>query len=238
MRILLLALLSVTFATPAHALLRIKLNADSANGRCLPAAKGSPREILRNNRIQTQMEDGTSVPSDVDKALSQVIFAIGEIGDGRFASHSGVTYTFGKKDTYSYHESGTYEIHLNPGSENRSKLEDKRYGGIMNRGVLAHELGHFVSNRDNFRILMQYQDYVTTPCHLTDYAKEVFKRWPRDLRMEEFGEVFAAYITQPSLLAGKGSACERARKFMSQLFNETAKNSLSCESRKASLPAR
>ncbi|MGE3262351.1 MAG: hypothetical protein AB7K68_11275 [Bacteriovoracia bacterium] len=235
--VLLLCALVILAPAQAEALVRVKLNAESANGKCLPPGKGTPKEILQRNQVQSQMEDRRAVPADVDKALSEVIDTIGRIGDGRFHSHWGVLYIFGKKNGFSFQQSDNNEIRLNPGSENRAKIDDKRFGGIMNRGVLAHELGHYVSNRDNFAILHQYMAAVPAACYLTDYARDVYRDFGRELRMEEFAEVFAAYITNPSLLARKGPACEKARRFVSQLFAETANKSESCESRRASLGA-
>lgn len=235
--VLLLCALVILAPAQAEALVRVKLNAESANGKCLPASKGTPQEILRRNQVQSQMEDRSAVPADVDKALSEVIDTIGRIGDARFHAHQGVLYIFGKKSGFSFQQSDNNEIRLNPGGENRAKIDDKRFGGIMNRGVLAHELGHYISNRDNFAILHQYMSAVPEACYLTDYARETASLFMQTLRTEEFAEVFAAYITNPSLLARQGPACEKARRFVGQLFAEATNKSESCESRKASLGA-
>jgi hypothetical protein len=235
--LLLVAALVITPPQLARAanLARVKLDPDSANGRCLPGVKGNAKEILARNRVQAQMEDRSPVPPAVSEALAEVVGPIGQIGDGRFHAHWGVTYVFGRRAGHSFQKANSAEIHVSPGSESLTKLEDKRFGGITNRGLLAHELGHYVSNRDGFAILKRYQGFVTSPCYLTSNAKEVYRSITQTLRREEFAEVFAAYVTNPGLLAHKSKACEHARRFMADLFSEKAPASERCSARRASL---
>lgn len=232
-----LVLVSLFFAPDASALKRIKLDPNSANGRCLPEVKGRATEVLTRNRVGARMTDGKAVPEPVRAALAEVIHTIEKIGARKFDYHHDVTFIFGYRNGFSSHASGTREINLNPGGENSFSLVDKRFGGIMNRGVLAHELAHYISMRDNFNIQLRYQREVPQPCYLTNYAHTTASTGWQTLRTEEFAEVFAAYITQPNLLTGKGGGCKRAREYLAELFEEKRTHSESCETRKASLGA-
>lgn len=216
------ALLLLALTSNAFALKRVKQEPDAANGRCLPKTTGASRNI------SARMADGKPVNPAVLSALQEVIGTIEAMGAGRFDLHAGAIFEFGYNAGPSYHDSGTQIIYLNPGTENRMSLDDDRFGGVMNRAVLAHELAHYIALRDGFRIQLYYQSQVPMPCLVSDYAKDlVATKQDVKLRAEEFAEVFAAYVTNPSLL----SKCKRARDFMAFLFREVPMTS--CAERKS-----
>jgi hypothetical protein len=225
---MLLAIFLLSFS-PAYSapLPLVKLNPAAANGDCLPPAGGTPAAVLRQSGI------GAASPASsvVTSSLARVIGSIARFGSGRFARHRSVTYLFGSEEGFSYHESGTRLIHLNPGAQNRQALRDKRFGGTHNTAVLAHELGHYIAFRDNFAMKRLYESMVPRPCVLTNYAGDPSNGY----RNEEFGEVFAAFVTNPSLLRNQGAACEQARAFWARQFEEPLSASQSCESRRVSL---
>ena len=148
----------------------------------------------------------------VQGALADVVDTIEKIGRGRKKSHRGAHYFFRKDWGYSFHTPGTNIIEMRRGNQNMEQMHDRSHFGMDNRAVLAHELAHYVSIRDNQAIQTQYNWSVWFPCHVTKYAKK--NRW------EEFAEVYAAYVTNPDLLRGKGSSCDKARKFMARLLGE------------------
>lgn len=221
-------LLLLTLTSNAFALKRVKQEPEAANGRCLPATAGASRNV------SARMTDGKPVDPAVLSALQEVIGTIETIGAGRFDLHQGAIFEFSYTAGPSHHDSGTQVIHLNPGSENRLSLDDDRFGGIMNRAVLAHELAHYISLRDGFRVQLYYQTQVPKPCLFTEYSKKLVKsKRDGDLRAEEFAEVFAAYITNPSLL----SNCKKARDFMAFLFRENPVTSCAERKRSSRAPA-
>ena len=227
--IMLSLFMATLFPAPTQAadLKFVKYDVDAANGKCLPPLEESANAVLARNSIG--VTDAAS--PEVNKALAKVISTIARIGKGKFQSQQGVTYLFGKEPGYSYHQSGTTEIHLNPGGQNLHSLKDKRFGGTNNTATLAHELGHYIAFRDNFRVKQMYENYVQSPCTFTWYST-VQKNGYRN---EEFAEVFAAFVSNPSLLQNKGDACDQARVFFSYLFEEAQGKSESCQSRLDSL---
>jgi hypothetical protein len=118
-------------------------------------------------------------------------------------------------------------LSIRPGNENMMALHDKSHGGVCNKGMLAHEIAHYISIRDNQAIQREYERQINPPCYVTRYAGQN--------RIEEFAEVFAAFLTNPDLFKGKGQSCDKARRVIASMFREHPDHSLSCDSRSRSI---
>ncbi len=206
----------------------VKLDPRAARGACLPPLTEQPEQVLARNLISIGSIDNAPIHPVVMASLARVVRTVEKIGLGTFKSHSGLKFIFETKWGYSWHTRGTKEVHISPGTQNLTNVTDKRFGGTNNVAVLAHELAHYISLRDNSRIQNDYTEYAREPCLPTLYS--------RTNRSEEFAEVFAAFVSNPELLLNRGPACERAVSFMVDLFGEKADYSVSCEARRKSLP--
>lgn len=220
-------LILVTNTTNAFALLRVKLDEKAANGSCLVQPDEAASAILTRNEIKVVREGGGAVENTIKQALGIVIGTIESLGAAEFKAQQNVEFLIGVNPGFSYHESGTKLIHINPGAENIRNLHDKSLGGVHNVAMLTHELAHYISLRDGFAIQRKYEWAVWSHCELTDYAKTN--------RYEEFAEVFAAYVTNPSLLQNQSAACDKARLFVGSLLQESPAKSESCGSRLAAV---
>jgi hypothetical protein len=190
----------------------------------------TPRGRAPTKRDHGQEGWGGIVDPVVIESLATVIQAIEGIGRKTFGHHRGLTVIFEAQWGYSWYIHGTNEIHISPGSQNLKNLADKRFGGINNFAMLAHEIAHYISGRDDSSIQKKYDQFVIEPCLVSGYS--------RTNRREEFAEIFASYLTNPELLIGRGYACEVAVRFMGELFAEQASNRMSCDSRRNSLRSR
>lgn len=211
----------------ADPLIRVKLDKRAANGICVPNVVENLETVLLRNKVALVREDRKPVELPVKEALARIIRTIEGISHGTFSYHNDVKLIIKPEWGYSYHTPGTYEIFIRPGSENILHLNNKILGGINNYGMLAHELAHFVSMRNNEFVQNSYDDFVVKFCNHTKYTSAN--------RHEEFAEVFSAFLTNPDLLNNGTASCEIAKQFMSQLFREDPKKSSSCESRSKSL---
>lgn len=220
-------LLVVTNATNAFALLRVKLDERAANGSCLVQPDEASSAILTRNEIKVVRQNGNEVEAPIRQALGIVMGTIESLGAAEFKAQQDVKFLIGDTAGFSFHESGTKLIHINPGAENIRNLHDKSLGGVHNVAMLTHELAHYISLRDGFAIQRKYEWAVWSHCELTDYAKTN--------RYEEFAEVFAAYVTNPSLLQNQSAACDKARLFMASLLQESPSKSESCANRLGSV---
>lgn len=95
-------------------------------------------------------------------------------------------------------------------SQGAMQISISRNGGRQygrNVAQLVHELGHLVGNAGAYR---QYREAVGGRyCVVSGYSD--------DRANEQFAEVFAAFVTYPSLIKdNKSSACQAAYKFFSE----------------------
>ena len=182
---------------------------------------------MRRNNVSLVREDGGPVGEPVREALGRIVRTIEGISRGTFKYHSGVKLIIKSTPGYSYHFAGTYEIIIRPGYESTLRVDNKSFGGTNNYGMLAHELAHFISLRDNAYIQNRYTKDVTVACNLTKYT---FAN-----RREEFAEVFSSFLTNPDLLNNGTTSCKEAKIFLSDLFGEAKHMASNCESRRESL---
>lgn len=184
---------------------------------------GDNRKPTRTNKTGVSNRRKLGTGDGRAKGVANVIHAVDSIGNGKFKAHEGVRFVFGNPGRSSRVSRRTmYDIQLNPGGQNISGVGSRDYGGTHNRALIAHELGHYVG-----RLLYnRYFAAVKGKCFITGYAD--------DNRNEEFAEVFAAYITNPALFAGKSKNCGKAFTFLAKEFGETNIGK-SCESRLRSL---
>lgn len=227
----------------------VKINADAARGNCLPELNRDPNNVLRQSGIEVfTARNRASVPGGSGcqsfsslpnrqaisnpedgrlKALAQVVQTLNTMGSGNLTTHHNIKVVMGSVRGPS--RQCPDHVQLNPGSQNCMGLDDNSYDGTNNIALIAHELGHQVGNGGGFQ--SGYEAAVPSSCRLTTYAGSN--------RREEFAEVFAAYVTNPSIFQGKGQNCEKAFKFLTELFGETPENgtsiNMTCESRLAAL---
>ncbi len=228
-----LAIVLVTFfmsvsCARAGPIFVVKLDPRAARGTCLPPLTEQPEQVLARNSISINSIDNRPIHAAVTTSLARVVRTVEKIGLGTFKAHTDSKFIFETKWGYSWYVPGTKEVHISPGTQNLTSVMDKRFGGTNNVALLAHELAHYISLRDTSKIQNKYTAFASKPCHLTLYS--------RTNRIEEFAEVFAAFVTNPELLLNRGPACVRAASFMADLFGEKAKYSVSCEARRKSLP--
>ena len=231
MRLVTLIIATLLVSASSHAglpaLVRVKQNERAANGLCLPAFPNdqTPDQILARNKIHARTKNGDDLPHAVKRALAHVVSTMEDLGDGRFKAHQGVHMIFRPEMGYSELVNST-TLYIRPGNENMMAMHDTSHGGVCNKGMLAHEIAHYVSLNDR-RIQQAYEEAVPSPCYVTRYAAHN--------RVEEFAEVFATYLTNPDLFKGKGPHCDRARRVMASMFREHPDHSLSCDSRARSI---
>jgi hypothetical protein len=166
---------------------------------------------------------------------SRVLDVIDRIGDGRFQGHRYITlYFYRQRNAVSGRDSEG--VHLRPGNQNEQGLGTTD-GGVHNCGLIAHEIGHQVGwwvppNQPNGAEDRLYDIYFREVgnCRLTGYSRP----HPQRGRVEEFAEVFGAYISNPALFRDKGENCDAAFRFFAEQFGETDIQ-MSCESRRESL---
>jgi len=238
MQTLKIIITSIIFFSPtlslAQSLGLVKSNVQSANGDCLPGATASINTIIKRNKVRPYTGDTSrsgsrnlrtlaSTSDDRLQSLAMVLGTIEQIGRTDFSAQKNVKIVFGRKAQSSRRLSD--HIQLNPGNQNTRPMRSTKYGGTDNMGLIAHELGHEVGNNQNF-----YSRYFKAvgPCNITRYAKSRSRG-----RREEFAEVFAAYITNPSLFQNRGRNCTKAFEFFKTAFNERDLR-MSCSSRRSS----
>ena len=95
----------------------------------------------------------------------------------------------------------------------------------INTAMLMHELGHrlgkYKKNEKSFYSLYRKQ---VKSCYPTRYARKNL--------FEQFAEAFAAYITNPELLLGKGEECKKAYEFFEKSIFPVNGHLSSCDKSK------
>lgn len=222
------------FSVNGYALSLIKLDSKAANGDCLPGMRQSISKTIKKSRVRpytgktsrqgaTNQRKLTNRSDDRLEALAKVVGAIQQIGNKSFSAHKGVKVIFGS--TWGPSRRLPDHIQLNPGNQNTRPMRRTSHGGTDNMALIAHEIGHQVGNTQ--KLYSKYFKAVKA-CNITNYAKNRTRG-----RKEEFAEVFAAYISNPSLFNGKGSNCKKAFKFFANEFGERNAK-MTCRSRRSS----
>ncbi|MGH1468543.1 MAG: hypothetical protein ACRBBP_06655 [Bdellovibrionales bacterium] len=240
--------LSFGYSTSGHL---VKIDADAAQGNCLPPSTRDPNSVLRQSGIEVytarnrpsvpggsgcqsfnNLSGRSSLSNPQDPrlgSLARVISTLNTLGDGRMTAHKNLKVVFGTVRGPS--RQCADHIQLNPGSQNCIGLDSDAHGGVDNVALIAHEIGHQVANANEQEIFRNYTSNVSQ-CRLTSYAVD-------GGRGEEFAEVFGAYVTNPSLFQDKGANCRKAFEFLANLFGETPERgirlNMTCPSRRVAV---
>lgn len=229
-----------SFKAQAQFLKDVKFDKSAARGLCLPKLKEKPSAVLKRNKINvytvgSKKDDfkRTEIPGkDLDGrsyAVAQLIAAIENTGDGRFDYHKGEDFFFSNRDD-GVSRPNSRGVVISASEDNYKALKSSptsNFSGQTNRALLAKMLGYKVAEANKRGSnLQRYLNADAGNCKVSKFAK-------KNTAEDEFAQVFAAYLTNPSLLItlSNKKSCKNALKFMKNLFGET-KTGKSCRASK------
>lgn len=164
--------------------------------KCIPPLKGEAAAILINHGVTTK----NLTPEYIDHVAS-TLNLMDELRGKTINLFRGTEIRYvSKMDIIARQTSGPIEI---------------GFGGMRNRGIVVHEMGHVVGNKkfDDKRTWYQlYNSIVTERCHFSEYSQVSYGGF--GARNEEFAEVFAAYLIAPEMLLEGGPSCRQAHDFL------------------------
>ncbi|MBX2995141.1 MAG: hypothetical protein KF681_09970 [Bdellovibrionaceae bacterium] len=200
----LLSLVFGAYSPGLHAQRRgiVKGDLVASEGSCLPnMSEAQARSVLAEN--------GITYPGGKSEeiiALGKAVQQINAMSGDRTSQIRGTRVEFNNRRSVSRQKSTTPPV-----------IEICRNGHphLGNVGLMAHELGHLIGNKNNARLYSQYKSRVRPRCCLTNYACSNSNSQPRN---EEFAEVFASFIANPSLAANAGGSCPAALNFFKSEF--------------------
>lgn len=174
--------------------------------------------MSENEAMMELASNGMSNPG----ASSQEVIALGEtmarinaLNGGKFSPLQNVTVQFNQSAINNRGKRVTHSFMRNSKTVQMCRGHHHHVGNV---GYLAHELGHLLGNSEGGRWYSSYKSRVpdSKPCHVSSYAA---KNYPdASPRNEEFAEVFAAFVANPSLLENAGGGCKEALNYFQSQF--------------------
>ncbi|MFN7728308.1 MAG: hypothetical protein ACK5P7_04055 [Bdellovibrio sp.] len=184
----------------------VKADLVASTGSCVGGlSESQARQVLAENNITFP-----GAKSEEIVALGKAVQQINAMSGDRTPQIRGTRVEFNNRMAYSRQK-----------STNPPVIEICRNGHphLGNVGLLAHEFGHLVGNQNNARMYSQYKSRINPRCCLTKYSCENRNPQPRN---EEFAEVFAAFIANPSVAENAGGSCAAALSFFKGAFKNGA----------------
>jgi hypothetical protein len=184
----------------------VKADLVASGGSCVTnLSESQARQVLAENNITFP-----GAKSEEVVALGKAVQQINSMSGDRTPQIRGTRVEFNNRRSVSRQK-----------STNPPVIEICRNGHshLGNVGLLAHELGHLIGNQNNARMYSQYKSRVNPKCCLTRYACSNSNRQPRN---EEFAEVFASFISNPSLAENAGGSCAAALSYFKGAFKNGA----------------
>lgn len=167
----------------------MKMDQNGKTGQCTGPLNGSVDEVLNRNGVRVSK----SATGTQKLALAKGIQQLERLSGGPFPAAKGAMFNFLNNQSGYSNQTGS-GINMRGGP-----------GKTANTAYLMHELGHRVGNSGYYS---KYKAAVKSPCNVTHYCSIHYSK--ARYRNEEFGEVFAAFVTHPELLKQGNAACKQA----------------------------
>lgn len=152
-------------------------------------------------------------------ALGTGLVWLEELNDGRPLDMA--TYRGANKYPFIFRNKGTHSQQT-PAGIIISRRGAMKFGS--NVAQLIHELGHLVGNQGGYGDY--YRHVGKAPCVVSGYSDDRFN--------EQFAEVFAAFVTKPTLIKNNPStACKKAWNYFSNVMFSSGENAIACMRGKA-----
>ncbi len=183
---------------------------------CIPVSRVSESkadQLLRSQGLRTQ-----NATSSEKRALGATIMRVQELNGGplRMGMGPGGNYAFNFKDANGSWQGGD-AIHIGRGNHDHGNSVAQH----------AHEWAHLIGNQGGYEKFKRYMGgsdgYKRSDhCLVSGYADNVTSSGR--IEGEQFAEVFAAFVTQPSLLLNNRKTPENCRKVFNFFRDEFFKN--------------
>lgn len=172
----------------------VKMEPLAASGTCTPKTDADKAQNVLK-RFDIDIVNGTETNK---LALSRGLLEIEKLAGGRFRPAEGAIFKILPQQGCAQQLGKTIVLRHGCGS-----LDSVAY--------YVHELGHYIGNNDRAKLYGEYKKTVTPRCAVSNYS---LKDWTAArARNEEFAEVIAAFVTNPSLLLKSGPSCVKAYNF-------------------------